>query len=202
MAGKQAKILSSDSLNSLLAYASSSRHPLRNVVIVLLSAKAGLRAGEIANLTWAMVLDAGGEVSRTIALHDKAAKKGSGRSIPIHPQLAEALRAWAGQSRRDGHDKQLALVFEDRPERNKEYRAIYDVYSHYRRLENAKPELVSLRFADASKILPLQVDEVILLNARSKAASSSAPTASAVSMNRFDCSVSSGFGAGLRPIEI
>ena len=33
------------------------RHPIRNRVIVLLSAKAGLRAGEIANLTWDMVVD-------------------------------------------------------------------------------------------------------------------------------------------------
>ena len=95
MAGKQAKILSSDAFDSLLAYASSSRYPLRNTVIVLLSVKAGLRAGEIAKLSWPMILDPNGKVGRTIALHDKAAKKGSGRSIPIHPQLAEALEAWA-----------------------------------------------------------------------------------------------------------
>ena len=95
MAGKQAKILSSDAFDSLLAYASSSRYPLRNAVIVLLSVKAGLRAGEIAKLTWPMILDPNGKVGRTIALHDKAAKKGSGRSIPIHPQLVEALEAWA-----------------------------------------------------------------------------------------------------------
>ena len=56
MAGKQAKILSSDAFDSLLAYASSSRYPLRNAVIVLLSVKAGLRAGEIAKLTWPMIL--------------------------------------------------------------------------------------------------------------------------------------------------
>ncbi len=65
MAGKQAKILSSDAFNSLLAYAASTRHPVRNTVIVLLSVKAGLRAGEIANLTWPMVLDANGEIGRT-----------------------------------------------------------------------------------------------------------------------------------------
>ena len=89
MAGKQAKILSVDALDSLLAYASSTRHPVRNAAIVLLSVKAGLRAGEIANLTWPMVLNANGELGATIALHDKAAKKGSGRSIPMHPQLAD-----------------------------------------------------------------------------------------------------------------
>jgi integrase len=103
MAGKQAKILTADALDSLLVYASSTRHPVRNTVIVLLSVKAGLRAGEIANLTWPMVLDADGKVGRIIALHDDAAKKGSGRLIPMHPQLAEALDAWAGQSVGDGH---------------------------------------------------------------------------------------------------
>jgi integrase len=61
---------------------------------VLLSAKAGLRAGEIANLTWDMLVDATGEISGLIELRDHAAKKCSGRSIPIHPDLAAALAAW------------------------------------------------------------------------------------------------------------
>jgi hypothetical protein len=38
------------------------------VVIVLLSAKAGLRAGEIAALTWDMVLDPQGQVGSVIEL--------------------------------------------------------------------------------------------------------------------------------------
>ena len=102
MAGKQAKILSGHSLDQLLAYAAATRNPDRNKVIVLLSAKAGLRAGEIANLTWPMVVDANGQVGNTIELHDKAAKKGSGRSIPIHPILRKALGAWARQSKPNG----------------------------------------------------------------------------------------------------
>jgi integrase len=55
VAGKQAKILSLGDVNDLLVFASCTRHPLRNRVIVLLAAKAGLRAGETANLTWDMV---------------------------------------------------------------------------------------------------------------------------------------------------
>ena len=55
MPGKQAKILSAGDVNDLLVFASCTRHPLRNSVIVLLAAKAGPRAGEIANLTWDMV---------------------------------------------------------------------------------------------------------------------------------------------------
>ena len=94
MPGRQAKILASDDLQDLLLFAGYTRLPLRNRVIVLLSAKAGLRAGEIANLTWPMVTNGNGQVSGLIELHDGAAKKQSGRSIPIHPALAVALTAW------------------------------------------------------------------------------------------------------------
>src|SRR5947209_1973432 len=94
MPGKQAKILSEDDLQDLLAYASATRNPIRNAVIVLLSAKAGLRAGEIANLTWDMVVDASGQISGLIELTDNAAKKCSGRSIPVHPDLIAALATW------------------------------------------------------------------------------------------------------------
>jgi integrase/recombinase XerD len=94
MPGRQAKILSAADHSDLLVFASCTRNPLRNAVIVLLSAKAGLRAGEIANLIWDMLVDATGAISGLIELHDNAAKKGSGRSIPIHPDLAAALAAW------------------------------------------------------------------------------------------------------------
>ena len=94
MAGKQAKILNDKQLAQLLAYASKTRYPLRNRVIVLLSVKAGLRAGEIAKLTWDMVLDPSGQVSAVIELRDWAAKKNSGRTIPLHDDLAAALGSW------------------------------------------------------------------------------------------------------------
>jgi integrase len=94
MLGKQAKTLASIDVADLLAFADCSRHPLRNRVIVLLSAKAGLRAGEIAGLTWDMVLDANGQIGTCIELRDHAAKKGSGRVIPMHPALADALISW------------------------------------------------------------------------------------------------------------
>jgi integrase/recombinase XerD len=82
MAGKQAKILSPDHVEDLLFLADTSRRPLRNRLIVLLSVRAGLRAREIAKLSWDMVL---------IQLQDKIAKKRGGRSIPIHHDLREAL---------------------------------------------------------------------------------------------------------------
>jgi integrase len=51
-------------------------------------------AGEIANLTWDMLVDANGQISGLIELRDDAAKKCSGRSVPIHPDLGAALEAW------------------------------------------------------------------------------------------------------------
>ena len=65
---------------------------LRNRVIVLLAAKAGLRAGEIANLTWDMVLDPTGGISSVIELRDIAAKNGSGRLIPVAPRTSACPR--------------------------------------------------------------------------------------------------------------
>jgi integrase len=91
MPGKQAKILSLDDVNDLLVFATCTRHPLRNCVIVLFAVKAGLRAGEIAKLTWDMVLDPTGDISSVIELRDAAAKNGGGRLIPVHRDLHQAL---------------------------------------------------------------------------------------------------------------
>jgi integrase len=96
MPGKQAKILSLGDVNDLLAFASCTRHPLRNRVIVLLAAKAGLRAGEIANLTWDMVVGPTGDIGTVIELRDVAAKNGSGRLIPVHPVFGRPSPPTAG----------------------------------------------------------------------------------------------------------
>ena len=93
MPGKQAKILSTDHIDDLLFFADNTRFPLRNRVIVRLSIKAGLRAGEIAKLTWEMVLGASGEIGVVLELRNQAAKMGSGRLIPLHPELQQALSA-------------------------------------------------------------------------------------------------------------
>lgn len=91
MAGKQAKMLTSNNLKTILRCIAKKRHAQRNKVMVLLSTKAGLRAGEIANLTWSMILGPTGRIGNLIELHDSAAKKCSGRSIPVHPDLRTAL---------------------------------------------------------------------------------------------------------------
>src|ERR1039458_7398908 len=91
MIGKRAKILGQGHVEDLLFFARHTRHPIRNQVIVLLSLKAGLRAAEIANLSWDMVVDPTGEIATTLELRDHVAKNGSGRVIPVHTDLREAL---------------------------------------------------------------------------------------------------------------
>ena len=59
--GKQAKTLTKAQVDAALGYLSKTRHPARNRAILLLSVKAGLRAKEIASMTWDMVTDSGGE---------------------------------------------------------------------------------------------------------------------------------------------
>jgi integrase len=102
MPGKQAKILSDHQIQSLLVFAAASRYPRRNHLMALFSVKAGLRAGEIAKLTWDMVLGPTGEIGTAIELRDCAAKKNSGRLIPIHPILRIALMAWRKTSPGEG----------------------------------------------------------------------------------------------------
>jgi integrase/recombinase XerD len=91
MIGKRAKTLSPDHIEDLLVFAQQTRNPIRNQVLVLLSVKAGLRAGEIAKLTWPMLVGPTGEVGWSMELQDRTAKKNSGRVIPIHPHLHAAL---------------------------------------------------------------------------------------------------------------
>lgn len=92
--GKQAKILTKAQQEAVLAYLAKTRNPIRNRVIFLLSAKAGLRAKEIACLSWAMVTDAEGELADAISLTNVASKgKSGGRLIPLNKELSAALAA-------------------------------------------------------------------------------------------------------------
>ena len=89
--GKQAKTLSRGQIDAMLAYLSTTRYPERNRLIFMLSAKAGLRAKEIAKLTWRMTNDSQGDIARVIALQDSASKGRSGRFIPLSDEVREAL---------------------------------------------------------------------------------------------------------------
>lgn len=58
----------------------------------LLSVKAGLRAKEIADLEWGMILTSDGAVGKEIHLTNSASKgRNGGRVIPLHPQIRQNL---------------------------------------------------------------------------------------------------------------
>lgn len=95
MLAKQAKVLNDRQIRAVLSFLDTTRDPIRNRLIFLLSSKAGLRAKEIAYLKWSMVTDPEGWIGDVIRLPDTASKGRSGGTIPIAKQLREALCDWA-----------------------------------------------------------------------------------------------------------
>ena len=93
MLQKQAKTLSAGQIRAIEIHLRSTRHPVRNRVIFLLSIRAGLRAKEIAGLTWSMVTDPEGSLATAISLTNAAAKGRSGGTVPISKELRQALEA-------------------------------------------------------------------------------------------------------------
>lgn len=93
MPRQPAKALEQADVRRLLRHVTRTRHRLRNRVLILLSFKAGLRACEMAGLDWSMVLTGSGGIAPHIAIHRSIAKRGSGRTIPLNPELATALLA-------------------------------------------------------------------------------------------------------------
>ena len=90
--GKQAKMLTPKQETAVLTYLQTRRYPARDRVMFLLSIKAGLRAKEIARLTWAMVTDSAGQVAEVLALPNRASKgPRGGRLIPLNHLLRAAL---------------------------------------------------------------------------------------------------------------
>lgn len=88
-----ARIVDSQSLSLLLDWVASTRHGRRDQAVVLLSFKAGLRAGEISGLDWSMITTSSGKLSDSIAIHGSISKNGRGRRVPLHPKLRVALSA-------------------------------------------------------------------------------------------------------------
>lgn len=112
--GKQAKILTDKQIRAVLAELDTRRYPLRDRLMFLFSIKAGMRAKEIASITWSMVTNAEGEIADVIALENRASKgKGGGRVIPMHPDLKTALIALQ-RERRDKVRSDFPIIHSER----------------------------------------------------------------------------------------
>ena len=92
MQRQPARVLEPATVRLLLAHVGGDQHALRHQVIILLSFKAGLRACEIAGVTWPMVLASNQRVGSHLSLSNSIAKMGSGRRIPVHQDLKDVLR--------------------------------------------------------------------------------------------------------------
>jgi integrase/recombinase XerD len=111
--GKQAKILTFKQEATILRYMETTRYPERNRAMFVLSVKAGLRAKEIASLSWGMITDASGEVSEEISLPNSASKgKGGGRTIPLNIKLKAALVALYSSRERNPASHQPVILSE------------------------------------------------------------------------------------------
>jgi integrase/recombinase XerD len=103
---KQAKILNPKLISTALSYLENTRHPIRNKLIFLLSAKGGMRAKEIACITWSMITGADGQLLNHFNLENTAAKGNSGRVIPVAKELKELLQTYRNISKHiDSHDR-------------------------------------------------------------------------------------------------
>lgn len=106
-----ARVLEAADLRRLLKHVRYGRHGPRNQVAVLLSFKAGLRACEIADLEWGMVLRPDGKIDRHITVAAKIAKNSHGRRVPINPELEQALARLHVER---GRPRRGAVILSDR----------------------------------------------------------------------------------------
>jgi integrase/recombinase XerD len=85
-------VLERGDVRRLVRFVATRRYATRDRVIILLSFKAGLRACEIAGLAWPMVLRSNGRLGDQLVLSGSITKNGRCRRVPLHPELALALR--------------------------------------------------------------------------------------------------------------
>lgn len=91
MLKKQAKTLSRNQVQMVVSYLQTKRHSRRNVVMFLLSVKAGLRAKEITLVQWSNLVDSEGKLMDELHLPNLATKGNSGRVVPLSKDLKASL---------------------------------------------------------------------------------------------------------------
>lgn len=106
-----ARVLEPADVRRLLTHTAGQRHHYRNIVIIMLSFKAGLRACEIAGLTWPMVLKSSDRIDNQIRISKHIAKYGNGRHIPLHGDLKKALTKY---HRSMGNPKEGTVILSER----------------------------------------------------------------------------------------
>lgn len=92
MACKRAKALDDKQFDKLVIHAQqTSPLPERDLLVLALLFKAGLRIGEIQKIDLSAMLDANGNISDSIRVFANVGKKRRERSIPLHPLVRQRL---------------------------------------------------------------------------------------------------------------
>jgi integrase len=90
------------------------RYAKRDRALFLLGVKTGFRISELLSLTIGDVLQHGRIVERVTVHRRHMKKKIEGRSVPLNPQAAEAVRVWIEIMRRQGPITPKAVLFRSR----------------------------------------------------------------------------------------
>lgn len=99
MPTKRAKIIAPEDRERVFQATKHNKFPERDLVILMLSHFAGLRAQEISGLDWEDVTDGSGTIGvrnehghLDILIPSDIAKRGKYRTVPLHPRLRNALK--------------------------------------------------------------------------------------------------------------
>jgi len=91
----QAKSFTDTELDQLLTFIATQPHAARNRAMVLMTFWAGLRVGEVAQLRFGDVFDAGGSTKPEIRLDPAITKGRHARTVFVAQKLREELNAYA-----------------------------------------------------------------------------------------------------------
>lgn len=94
----QALAICAKSHKKMLDYLATTRHPVRDTAIYLLTYRAGMRIGSVAGLLLSDLVDSQGELKQVVVLRRKITKGGKTITAYInHPELQVALKAWLAE---------------------------------------------------------------------------------------------------------
>ena len=130
--GKQSKILTDKQVKTMLLHLGTTRMGLRNQLIFLLSAKSGLRAKEVSQLKWSMVVNSEGTVRNAIHLTDVASKGKSGRVIPLNKDVKGLLvRLFEDESKRHDYDVNSSFVIRTERSKSTSAQSIVNMFANW-----------------------------------------------------------------------
>lgn len=93
--GKKAALLLPKDIQQVEQFIlSESPYPVADQLGFRLSLYAGLRAAEIVQMSIADLVERDGSISSTVTVRPDIGKGGRGRSIPMHPKIADAVRTF------------------------------------------------------------------------------------------------------------